>query len=162
MIRVYKMNSHLVDGIFRVDDSGRLRYAYPHPYGEVATKTVKEIADHCHMTGKSVFTVVRKYRDGRDRLIIACPVYTVQGKLHMNPSNKYSGLIIFSIPLNRLQKVLFASAMFGKNGYPWMIDEKELLVSTANNEHIGKRFDEFLSQELSEKEQSGIRAVLAH
>lgn len=160
MVRVQKLNASQIDSIYRVDKSGKLRYSFPRSDCPVEGTQLQTIFNICRTTGNSVFQVIRKEYNGSDFLVIAQPVYTVQGDVHLNPSNKFSGLLFFIITLNELQNYFFSTSYLGDRGYPWIIDEEALLVSTANFLHLGKRFSEFLPKELQEDQQQEILAIL--
>ncbi|MCF6238053.1 MAG: response regulator [Candidatus Marinimicrobia bacterium] len=160
MIRAYTMNRKLIRGIYRVDVERQVRYSYPLQDNPVAGEQLDRIFETCRLTGKSLFRVVSQRNDGTDFLVIALPVYTVQGKIHLNPSNKFSGIIFFVTTLDDIQQYFFSTATFGKGGYPWAITEDTLLVSTHNTLHRGKKFADFLPEELSGAESSGILAII--
>jgi len=160
MIRTYNVNQPLVTAIYRTDAAGHLCCSYPSQSCPINNQELAGIQKQCHQTGESIFHVIRRRHDGNDYLMIACPVYSVLGKKHFNPSNKFAGLLFFTVTLKNLQQHLFADAVFGHSGYPWIIDEKTLLVCTSNKTHIGKKFTEFLDDELSPAEQQSILKVL--
>lgn len=161
MVRVQKLNSQQIDSIFRTDAKGILRYSYPRKSSPVDEKQLHEIFEHCRMTGKSLFQVVRERMDGTDFLVIAQPVYTVQGRVHLNPTNKFSGILYFITTLNQLQKYFFSSSLFGERGYPWIITPEKLIINTANTQHLGEKFDDFLPNELSPAKRKAIEDILA-
>ena len=67
MIRVYRMNDSLVEGIFRVNAKNELRYAYPKGAPGPATTELQSVFHRARMTGKSAFEVIRRSRDGNRR-----------------------------------------------------------------------------------------------
>ncbi len=160
MMRVQKLNSKQVENIYRSDAEGVIRYGFPQPDTPLVGKQLDAIFEYCRRTGKSKYQVIRKHNNGNDMLVIAQPVYTVQGDVHLNPSNKFSGLIFFVTSLERLQGYFFASSSFGEQGYPWIIDSEQLLVNTANAGHLGKRFAEFLPLELPKEDHHYINVIL--
>jgi PAS domain S-box-containing protein len=173
MIRVFKMNKGMVEGIFRVDASNRLILSYPKKANRITQSELKPIFQHARMTGKSLFKVIRRSSDGEDMLVIARSVYTVQGEVHLNPSNKFAGLILFTLSLNRFQEKFLGTSVFGKKGYPWILDEAGLVVATANEQYLGRTLEEIYSSNhpISEKEtilklfkkmQSGEEAILSY
>lgn len=160
MIRVQKLNSKQVENIYRSNSKGQIQYGFPLADSPLVGEQLDSIFDYCRLTGKSKFQVIRGENNGRDMLVIAQPVYTVQGEVHLNPSNKFSGLIFFVTSLERLQSYFFSSSSFGEQGYPWIIDSEKLLISTSNAGHLGKRFAEFLSLELPQNEHHFINNIL--
>ena len=161
MIHAFKRNQQLVEGIYRMDAKQNIRYAYPLQACPVKGEQLNAMFEHCRRTGKSLFRVIRQRNDGSDHLVIAVPVYTIQGDVHLNPSNKFSGIVFFMSSLNRLQEYFFSAANFGERGYPWIITEEMLLLCTVNASHIGKRFPEFLSTELPGNRSHDILEILA-
>jgi hypothetical protein len=119
MIRTFKMNQHLVEGIGRIDAEGKVRYAYPKTLPKSTVEELEPVFQHARMTGESIFHIIRRHRDASDMLIVARPVYTVQGDVHLNPSNKFTGLIYFVASLQHLQKALFGVSVFGQSGNLW-------------------------------------------
>jgi hypothetical protein len=97
------------------------------------------------MTGESIFHIIRRHRDASDMLIVARPVYTVQGDVHLNPSNKFTGLIYFVAFLQHLQKALFGVSVFGQSGNLWMIDDRGGVSGASNPAHIGQSLETLLS-----------------
>lgn len=160
MMRVQKLNRKQVEAIFRADATGAIRYAYPSMECPVWGTQLDSVFEHCRLTGQSHLKVIRRNHDGTDYLVIAQPVYTVQGDVHLNPSNKFSGIIFFITPLMKLQSYFFDFSYFGNRGYPWIITPDKLLVSTGNSMHLGKRFNEFLPLELNAEDQRDILKVL--
>lgn len=160
MMRVQKLDARQVEAIYRSDSKGVVRFGFPWADSPVSGEQLDAIFEYCRLTGKSKYQVIRKGNDGRDFLVIAQPVYTVQGDVHLNPSNKFSGLIFFVTSLERLQHYLFSSSSFGDKGYPWIITPERLLISTVNTSHLGKRFEEFLPLELPQKEHHYIVDIL--
>jgi PAS domain S-box-containing protein len=160
MIRIFKMNEHLVEGIFRVNAANQMVYAYPPNAAVITPDELFPLFEEMRMTGKSLFRVIRRQQDNTNLLVVAKPIYTVQGKVLLHPSNKFSGLLFFTIPLNRLQKQLFSLSVFGQNGAPWMIDEQGLLVATGNEHFLGMTFTDLLSSTLSTPEQEEIQQMI--
>lgn len=160
MVRVQKLNNTQIDSIYRTDKHGNIRYAFPKTECPVTGDQLDKVFNYCRMTGKSLFRVIRTLNDGSDYLVITLPVYTVQGNVHLNPSNKFSGILFFTTPLKRLNKYFFATSNFGNRGYPWIITPQTLLISTANEMHLGRRFNEFLPDELPPDQQVGILTIL--
>lgn len=161
MIQVFRQNSELINAIYRMDDKKEIRYGYPRLACPVVGEQLDAVFEQCRLTGKTFFRVMRRHNDGRDLLVIARPVYTIQGDVHLNPSNKFAGIVFFTTSLNYLQEYFFSAAGYGERGYPWFIDENRLLICTANESHRGKRFDEFLSRELPGERSRDIRNILA-
>ena len=85
-----------MEGIFRIDASNELRFAYPPQAEAPSAEEMKPILERARMTGQSTFKVIARYGDVRDLLVIVKPVYTVQGEVRLHPTNKFSGLIIFT------------------------------------------------------------------
>lgn len=138
MIRTFKMNDHLVEGIFRVDATSQVRYVYP-PNVEFFTQAeLQPLVHHARMTGASQLHALRRHHDDTDVLVIARPVYTVQGEVHLNPSNKFAGLLLFTISLRRLQEQFLDVPVFDKNGALWVLDADGLLLATVHQAHRGK------------------------
>lgn len=160
MMRVQKLDSEQIESIYRSDSKGIVRYGFPKADCPVTGEQLKAIFEYCRLTGKSKYQVIRKRNNGSDYLVIAQPVYTLQGDAHLNPSNKFSGLIFFVTTLDRLQSYFFSSSSFGDKGYPWIITSEKLLISTANTGHLGKRFGEFLPLELPVEEHHFIDDIL--
>lgn len=160
MMRIQKLNSAQIDSIYRTDAEGNIKYSYPKNYCAATGDQLDEVFKYCEQTGKSHFRVIRINKDGSDFLVVALPVYTVQGDVHLNPSNKFAGIIFFTTPLHKLNNFLFTASSFGMRGYPWIITPETLLVSTADTPHLGKQFNEFLPYELSPEQQSGILNIL--
>lgn len=148
MIQIFNRNQRLMKAIYRVDANNVIRYAYPLQDCPVKGEQLNAIFEHCRLTGASSFKVIRRQNDGGDYLVIALPVYSIQGDVHLNPSNKFSGIVFFMTTLNSLQEYFFSGANYGERGYPWIIDEKMLLICTANVSHIGRQFPEFVPTEL--------------
>ena len=153
MIRIFKMNKDLVEGIFRVDTENQLRLVYPYDAKSVHPDELQPIFDYARMTGESVFKVIPSSHDDQDTLVIVRPVYTVQGDVHLNPSNKFSGLIFFTASLNRLQEKLLGDCILGESGYPMIIDEEGKLVVARNPDYLGKTFFELFPIQASSFEE---------
>lgn len=148
MIRTYRMNESIVEGIFRVDANNQLRMAFPSAAAHPRAEEIGDIFHRARMTGKPSVEVIRRNRNGSDLLVIAIPVYTVQGKIRMHPSNKFSGLLYFTLSLSHLNERLFNFPVFANSGYPWVMSDGEVLVGTANKDHLGKRVGEVLPNNL--------------
>jgi len=80
--------------------------------------------------------------------------------VHLNPSNKFSGIVFFMTSLNSLQEYFFSGANYGQRGYPWIINKEMLLICTVNVSHIGQRFTEFVPTELPGDRSQEIMGVL--
>ncbi len=160
MIRVYRMNDSIVDGIFRVDANNQLRMAFPLTAQHPTPEEIEGIFQRARMTGKSAFEVIRRNHNSSDLLIIAIPVYTVQGKVKMHPSNKFSGLLYFTLSLKHLNKRLFNFPVFGKSGYPWVLSDNGVLVGTKNKEHLGKNINEVLPTHLKANEREPFLKII--
>ncbi|MDJ0893939.1 MAG: ATP-binding protein, partial [Alphaproteobacteria bacterium] len=156
MIRAHRMNASMVDGIFRVDQKGQHRYSYPSNATHATAEELRPIFQHARLTGQSVFRVIRRNNDDSDFLIIAKPVYTVQGEIRLHPNNKYSGLIYFTVSLKRLNEQLFHFHHLSRTHSHWIIDEQGLLVSAQNQTLIGKTVDDVLPGDLLETERNGL------
>ena len=152
MIRSYKMNTSVVEGIFRVDAKNELRYAYPKGAPGPTAQELQPIFQRARMTGKSALEVIRRRRDGTDMLVIVKPVYTTQGEMRLHPNNKFSGLIYFTISLNRLRERLFDFAPFGKHGVHWVITAHGLLVGVEDGDGLGKTVEQVLPVDLLDAE----------
>ncbi len=98
------------------------------------------------MTGKSISKVVHRQQDQVDVLVVTRPVYKVQGEVHLNPSNKFSGLLLFTIPLPQLQETILAQTHVNTNGALWVINEQGLVVGTANENILGKSIYEIMPE----------------
>ncbi len=138
LVRTFNMNDQLVDGIARVDRTNTVQYVYPDDTVLPTRQELQPVFDAARMTGKSIFRVIRRQHDATDTLVIVRPVYTVQGQVHLNPSNKFSGLILFVASLQGLQTTLFDLSLFGSNGAFWMLDEQGWLVGGTDRLAIGK------------------------
>ena len=145
MIRTFKMNQHLIEGIGRIDTEGAVRYVYPKTLPQPTDEELESIFQHGRMTGESVFHIIRRHHDATDILIVARPVYTVQGEVHLNPSNKFTGLIYFVTTLKHLHTALFGVPVFGENGNLWMIDDQGWVSGASNAAQIGKPLETLLS-----------------
>lgn len=160
MIRVQKLNSSQIDTLYRTDATGAIRYSYPATKAPIDQAQFQQIFDFCRLTGKTQFQTIRTNMDGSDQLIIALPVYTVQGSVHLNPSNKFAGILFFTTSLTKLNDYFFSASFFGEKGYPWIVSSEKLIISTANQSHLGKKFKEFLPEELSRARQGEILTIL--
>ncbi|MBU1565156.1 MAG: response regulator [Proteobacteria bacterium] len=148
LVRTYELNKELISGVYRYDIDNTLRYGYPLGDCPISAEELKPLFEEGRMTGKQLARVIRKRRDGSDFLVIAQPVFAVQGKVHFTPSNKYVGTLIFISTLDKFQAQLFPQLVFGERGYPWIISEESLVLVTGNDVHRGKTFAEFLPQEM--------------
>ncbi|MFQ5773134.1 MAG: response regulator [Kiloniellaceae bacterium] len=160
MIRAYRMNKSLVDGIFRVDKDNELRYAYPEAAEAPTRAELAPIFERARMTGKSAFRVIRRNRDATDMLVIAKPVYTVQGKVRLHPNNKFSGLIYFTVSLERLNREYFQLSPAADRAVHLAITNDGLVVSADDSALVGKTVDELLPATLSRAEKDGFLAVV--
>ena len=152
LVRTYELNSELISGIYRYDNQHVLRYGYPLGNPPIPEKQLKPFFEEGRMTGKQLTRVIRAKHDGSDFLVIAQPVFTIQGKVHFTPSNKYAGTVIFVLTLDRLQTQLFPQLTFGARGYPWIINKEGLILVSGNDDHRGRTFAEFLPREMVETE----------
>ncbi len=153
MIRAFKMNANMVTGIFRVDADNRVRYAFPPNTDFVTPEELQPLLHQTWMTGHSLLWVVPRQPDGTDVLLVARPVYTVQGDAHLNPSNKFSGLLVFTLPLPHLEQRVLEMSTFGKNGHLWMTDDHGRFVGTPNAQYLGKTLQEISASALISAEQ---------
>ena len=153
MIRAFKMNANMVTGIFRVDRDNQMRYAFPSNTDFVTPEELQPLLHQARMTGHSLFWVVPRQPDGTDVLLVAQPVYTVQGDAHLNPSNKFSGLLVFMLSLHHLEQRVLEMSTFGKNGHLWMTDDHGRFVGTSNDQYLGKTLQEIPASVLIPAEQ---------
>jgi PAS domain S-box-containing protein len=144
MIRVHRMNESLVDGIFRSDKRNQLRFAYPTGAESPTPEELALIFRRARMTGRSSFQVISRDQAESGMLVIAKPVYTTQGEVRLHPSNKFSGLIYFTISLEHLQDRLFGFSSLDDGGIPWVITGEGLLVGSGNRAHLGRYIQEVL------------------
>jgi PAS domain S-box-containing protein len=144
MIRIHRMNESLVDGIFRTDKKNQLQFAFP-PNAEGPTpEELEPIFRRARMTGESSIQVISRNQSETDLLVIVKPVYTTQGEVRLHPSNKFSGLIYFTISLEHLQARLFDFSSLENSGAPWVITGDGLLVGSGNRAHLGRNIEEVL------------------
>lgn len=160
LVRTFELNRGMVNGIYRYDKDHVQRYGFPLGNNPVSGTALDELFKQTRISGRSMVQVIRIRRDSTDYIVLAQPVYTVQGEVHLNPSNKYSGTLVFIISLDYLQNRLFPSLSFGKRGYPWIIDENGLLLITANDAHRGRLFSEFLPSELPAGEEESLMKII--
>ena len=88
MIQTFRKNQQLVKAIYRVDASNVIRYAYPLQECPVKGKQLDAVFEQCKLTGNSLFQVIRRQKNGSDYLVIAMPVYTIQGDGHCSHQSK--------------------------------------------------------------------------
>ncbi|MDH3604530.1 MAG: cache domain-containing protein, partial [Candidatus Tectomicrobia bacterium] len=160
MIRVFRMKKNLVEGIFRVDTANQVRYAYPADVHAFTSEELQPVFSQARMTGKSISKVIRRHQDNIDVLVITRPIYTVQGEVHLNPSNKFSGLLLFTIPLHKLQENILAQTHVNSNGSLWVINDQGLIVGTPNEEMLGKSIDEIIPETLAQNKPGHISYII--
>ena len=160
MVRAYRMNADLVGGIFRSDTQNEIRIAYPKDAPAPTQEELEPIFQHARITGESTVEVIRRHHDGTDLLVIAKPVYTVQGEIRLHPNNKFSGLIYFTLSLEHLNKHVFDFSVFGQSGHPWVLTGDGLVVGTHDPKQLGKTVEELLPASLLPSEQSGFLNIL--
>ncbi len=160
MIRTYKMNAHLVSGIFRVDATENVYYAYPPTVPLVAPEVLHPVFEQARLTGHTLFRALPARGDQPAALLVVRPVYTVQGQVHLNPSNKFSGLLIFTLPLGQLRHETLALSTFGDHGDLWIIDETGRFVIWGDEAQLGKRVDDFDADALTPSQRARLQTLL--
>ena len=160
MIRAYRMNKSLVEGIFRVDAKNQIRLAYPKKGISPTAEEREDILQRARMTGRSGLVVIRRGTDGNDLLLIAKPVYTVQGKVRLHPSNKFAGLLYFTISLKRFNSVMGNLPDFGGTGTHLIVTNQGLVVSSNNVNTIGKTIEELLPVTSSASEKAVFSEII--
>src|ERR1051326_5019440 len=113
------------------------------------------------MTGASLLQVMRHHQNGTDVLLLARPIYTVQGTVLVHPNNKFSGLLVFTIPLQRFQDKLLRGARFGQNGIVWAMTDQGLFVGTGHTQHLGKTVAEVWPSPSATRDSQDILDVVA-
>ena len=93
MIKSYRLNEHLVDAIIRVNKINSLVYSYPNTALTPTADELDPVFQQARLTGKPVAQVLRSEYRKSHVLVIARPVYTVQGEVRIHPNNKFTGLI---------------------------------------------------------------------
>jgi hypothetical protein len=100
LIRAYRMNAEMVEGVFRLDRSGALQLAYPEDAAPPSSDELQPILQRARLTGDTAYQVIHRHWNETDVLAIAKPVYTVQGEVQLHPNNKFAGLLLspFRLP----------------------------------------------------------------
>jgi PAS domain S-box-containing protein len=160
MIRAYLMNESAIDGMFRVDKENELRYAYPSKASTPTSEELKPLFERARMTGDPTFEVIRRNGDASDLLVIANPVYTVQGDVRMHPNDKFSGLVYFTISLSRLNQAIFELKPSDSRSVHWVFADDNLLIGTENQELVGRTVDEILPRDLLPSERQGLLDII--
>ncbi len=160
LIRVYRMNEAQVDGIFRVDNMNQLRFSYPTDAPTPTPEELEPIFQRARMTGKSSFQVISRRGDDSDLLVIARSVYTTQGEVRLHPSNKFSGLLYFTISLDRLQDTLLDFSNLESRGVPWVITGEGVLVGTQDEKRLGRAIEDALPARFSPNERQAFLALV--
>ena len=144
MIRAYRMNRSLVDGIFRVDKENKLRLAFP--VNAVAPQAIglAPLLEQARLTGSSAFAVLKNYQGIVDRIIVAKPVYTVQGELRLHPNNKFSGLLLFTISLDKLNKSIFHFDTGERMVVPLVLSAEGVIIGSKQGAVLGRHIVEVL------------------
>jgi diguanylate cyclase (GGDEF)-like protein len=138
LIRAYRMNAELVDGIFRLDRTGTLQLAYPDDAISPSASELQPILARARLTGQTVYQVVHHSWNSSDLLVIAKPVYTVQGEVKMHPNNKFAGLLVFTISLQRLNRNILDLPAFGRSGYFWVMSDEGIIVGAERGTLLGR------------------------
>ena len=159
MIRAYRMNHELVDGIVRVDNTNKVRYMYPKRAPNVAPEELAPIFDRARLTGKSAFSLVERGGGQASLLVIAKPVYTVQGEIRLHPNNKFSGLLYFTVTLDRLQERFFKfSGLVGSARY-WVLTDDRTVVGSSDASWLDQAIESVLPRHLTEKERKDLEQI---
>ncbi|WP_108650984.1 histidine kinase dimerization/phospho-acceptor domain-containing protein [Dongshaea marina] len=159
MIRIYRMNNDLVEGIFRVDSHNALEMGYPSSAPHPTQDELEGIFDKARMTGASSIEVIRRDGSASDLLVFAIPVYTVQGKVRMHPTNKFAGLLYFTVSLKKLNQHLFDFPHYGKSGFPWVMTGRGVIVGSEVPRFLGKEISE-LEKWHSSREHRGFTELI--
>ncbi|MGZ9190329.1 MAG: cache domain-containing protein, partial [Nitrospira sp.] len=138
LIRAYRMNEDLVDGIFRVEKTGNTLLAYPTTAAPLPAGDLQPVLREARLTGKTAHQVLT-LRDGASQVLaIAKPVYTIQGEAHTYPNNKFAGLLIFTISLDRLNRNILDLPAFGPSGFFLVTTDRGIIVGAERGTLLGR------------------------
>jgi hypothetical protein len=146
LIRAYRMNSEMVEGIFRLDRNGDLLLAYPEDAQTPSSDELRPILEHARLTGETVYQVIHRNWNGNDVMVIAKPVYTVQGEVQLHPNNKFAGLLLFAVSLHRLNRDILDLPTFGRGGFFWVITDEGVVVGAERGPLLGQQIAELSSR----------------
>ena len=145
MIRAYRMNDELAEGIYRIDGSGETVLSYPGSAPVLDAEHIKRELDKAWRTGEFRLSIM-----GADpetaRLLAIQPVYTVQGKIRLHPNNKFAGLLVFSFGLEYLQENLFQDQAKNLMSIMNIVDEQGRIVSSSRKAQLLKSAREVLAE----------------
>ena len=146
LIRAYRMNSEMVEGIFRLDRNGALQLAYPDDAPPPSFDELRPILERARLTGDTAYQVIHRNWNGNDVLVIAKPVYTVQGEVQLHPNNKFAGLLLFSVSLHRLNRDVLDLPTFGRSGFFWIVTDEGVVVGAERGPLLGRHVAELSSR----------------
>ena len=72
-------------------------------------------------------------------MVIAKPVYTVQGEVQLHPNNKFAGLLLFDVSLHRLNRDILDLPTFGPGGFFWVITDEGVVVGAERGPLLGRQ-----------------------
>jgi hypothetical protein len=139
LIRAYRMNVEMVEGVFRLDRNGALQLAYPEDASPPSSDELQPILERARLTGDTAYKVIHRHWNGTDVLVIAKPVYTVQGEVQLHPNNKFAGLLLFTVSLHHLNRDILDLPTFGRSGFFWVITDEGVVVGAERGPLLGKQ-----------------------
>jgi signal transduction histidine kinase/CheY-like chemotaxis protein len=151
MIRSYRANRSLVDGIFRYDREHKLRLAFPANAAKPPSFAVTTLLEQARTTGKSAIVTARNADGKVDQVIFAKPIYRMQGKVYLHPNNKYSGLVLFTINLKKLNKSVFKFLTPGRSINAFVITNDSIIVGAKEESVLGQFVETALRPSLTQR-----------
>jgi signal transduction histidine kinase/CheY-like chemotaxis protein/HPt (histidine-containing phosphotransfer) domain-containing protein len=146
MIKAYRMNEGLVEGIYRVDGEAGVVVSYPKAAPELSTAELQVLVQDAWLTGKTRLTLLPESGEAPGTLVLVQPVYTIQGEVRMHPNNKFTGLVVFAIDLGKLQEALFRRAPGGAGSYLLLVSDEQVVIAARDAEHVGAPVGKVLAQ----------------
>jgi hypothetical protein len=160
LIRAYRMNEDLVDGIFRVEKTGVLQVSYPNNADPPYPADLQRMLDHARSKGETIHDIVQGHGNTAPILVIAKPVYTIQGEVHLHPNNKFAGLLLFTISLDRLNRNILDLPSFGRGGFFFVMTDQGVIVGAERGPLLGTAASE-LTRDYPEVAKDGFLKLLA-
>ncbi|WP_108652117.1 histidine kinase dimerization/phospho-acceptor domain-containing protein [Dongshaea marina] len=161
MIRAYKLNKNLVTGIFRVDSKNNLYASYPASAKILPKHALDALFNKSRMTGKPGVKIFPQIDPSNDFMVIAVPVYTIQGTPKLHPNNKFSGLLYFTVSISNLYNRVYNPNAFGQNSLLWTMDKNHHLLWISSKENNSDVIDGIIPNQFNDLDRENLEKVLS-
>ena len=162
LIRAHRMNSEIIEGIFRVDNSMEQACSYPNRESALFSVELAPLFEHVRLTGETITRVIPgSSPENKAKLVLVKPIYTVQGEVRLHPNNKFSGVIYVVISLDRLTELMRSAKGFGKNGEYWVRLGNDLILHPQSVETPLLSLEQVFEEVIDDTEFAQIREAFA-